>query len=97
MSLFKNSVSIFIIKIANNVTFYEKVMFVTKKKNDRNFKRTIEKMLFNKDENPQQINTFYLQPLVLFLGDEVSGFNFLNKIFSGKHCKLPSYMRNEDF
>lgn len=60
-------------------------------------KRTIEKMLFNKDENPQQINAFYLQPLVLFLGDEVSGFNFLNKIFSGKHSKLPSYMRNEDF
>lgn len=60
-------------------------------------KSTIEKMLFNKKENPEKINKFYEQPLVLFLGDDVTTWSFFDNYFSKKFNKLPSYIKNEDF
>lgn len=60
-------------------------------------KSTIEKMLFNKNENPKQINNFYDQPLVVFLGDDVTTWSFFEKFISKKYKKLPSYLKCEDF
>jgi hypothetical protein len=60
-------------------------------------KSTIEKMLFNKNENPEKINEFYDQPLVLFLGDDVTTWSFLDRFISQKFKKLPSYLKCEDF
>ncbi|WP_278379619.1 hypothetical protein [Chryseobacterium arthrosphaerae] len=60
-------------------------------------KSTIEKMLFNKDKNPEKINEFYNQPLILFLGDNVSTWSWLDHLLTGKFKKLPSYIKNEDF
>ncbi|MCI3936885.1 hypothetical protein MQX03_06715 [Chryseobacterium aahli] len=60
-------------------------------------KSTIEKMLFNKNENPEKINKFYDQPLVLFLGDDVTTWSFLDRFISKKFKKLPSYLKCEDF
>jgi hypothetical protein len=60
-------------------------------------KSTIEKMLFNKDKNPEKINKFYDQPLILFLGDDVTTWSFLDRFISKKYKKLPSYLKCEDF
>lgn len=60
-------------------------------------KSTIEKMLFNKKENPEKINKFYEQPLVFFLGDDVTTWSFFDNYFSKNFKKLPSYIKNEDF
>lgn len=60
-------------------------------------KSTIEKMLFDKSKNPGKINEFYKQPLVFFLGDDVSTWSGLDQLLSKKYKKLPSYIKNEDF
>ncbi|UKB80738.1 hypothetical protein [Chryseobacterium sp. MEBOG07] len=60
-------------------------------------KSTIEKMLFDKSKNPEKINEFYEQPLILFLGDDVSTSSYLDQLLSKKYKKLPSYLKKEDF
>jgi len=50
-------------------------------------KSTIEKMLFDKNKNPEKINEFYEQPLILFLGDDVSTSSYLDQLLSKKYKK----------
>lgn len=58
-------------------------------------KSTIEKMLFNKDKNPEKINEFYNQPLILFLGDNVSTWSWLDHLLpaNSKSYRAISKMR----
>lgn len=60
-------------------------------------KTTIGKMFFDKSRNPGKIDEFYKQPLILFLGDDVSTWAWLDSLLSDKYKKLPSYIKSEDF